>query len=129
MDAADIAKIDLFADLDEGQRARVAGLMQDVRVPSGRRLAMEGDFGYRFFVIADGTADVIIDYDKVAELGPGDFFGEIALVEAERRTAEVVATTPMHIGSMMIWDFRELLDELPDLRAKIDAAMAERLGR
>ena len=126
MDAADVARISLFAGLTEAECARIAGLFTEDRVIPGRRLAMQGDFGYRFFVILEGTAIVRVDDQQVASLGPGDFFGEIALLGGEgRRSAEVEATSRMHYGSMMIWDFRQLVEELPGIGAKVEAAIAE----
>lgn len=126
MDAADVASITLFADLDDDDRGRIAELFHDATVLTAERLAREGDFGYRFFVVLEGTAVVRIDDEDVATLGPGDFFGEIALLKEERRTAVVQATSRMRIGSMMIWDFRELLEEKPEIAARVDATIAER---
>jgi CPA1 family monovalent cation:H+ antiporter len=126
VDVADVASINLFADLDEDERGRIAAMFHEATVWPGRKLADQGEFGYRFFVILDGTAVVRIDGEQVATAGPGDFFGEMALLDEERRTAVVEAQTGMHIGSLMIWDFRELLEEHPQLAGKVEATIAER---
>jgi CRP-like cAMP-binding protein len=124
MNASDVAQISLFADLDESACERIAGLFQEEKVLPGRRPAIQGDFGYRFFVILEGTAVVRVDGEEVRTLGPGDFFGELALLGEEgRRTAEVEATTDMRYASVLGWDFRELLEELPGVSEKIEAAV------
>jgi CRP-like cAMP-binding protein len=116
----------LFADLDDAECARVAALFREEHVLPYGRPAVQGDFGYRFFVILDGSAVVRVDGEQVAELGPGDFFGEMALLGEEgRRTAEVEATSRMRCASVMTWDFRTLLDEQPAIRTKVEAAIAK----
>lgn len=126
MEAADVAGISLFSELEEADCARLAELFQEEDVLPFRRPVAQGDFGYRFFVILDGTAVVRIDGEEVTELGPGDFFGEMALLGEEgRRTAEVQAKTRMRCASVMAWDFRRLLDENPDIRTKVEAAVEE----
>jgi len=126
VDAAEVARISLFADLDEGECARLAELFREEDVLPFGRLAVQGDFGYRFFVILEGTAVVRIDGEEVTELGPGGFFGEMALLGEEgRRTAEVEARTRMRCASVMTWEFRQLLDDLPALRPKIEEAVAK----
>jgi CRP/FNR family cyclic AMP-dependent transcriptional regulator len=125
VEAADVAGISLFADLEEAECARVAELFEEQHLLPYGRPAVQGDFGYRFFVILDGTAVVRVDGDEVAELGPGDFFGEMALLGEEgRRTAEVEARTRIRCASVMGWDFRRLLDDHPGIRAKVEAAIA-----
>ena len=75
---------------------------------SGKELARQGEFGQEFFVIVDGTAEVVRDDARIAELGPGDFFGEMALLEEERRTATVRAASPMRVLVMTRQNFRSL---------------------
>ena len=130
MEAADVTRISLFTDLDEREAARIADLFQEESVLPGRRPAIQGDYGYRFFVVLDGTAVVRVDGDPVGELGPGDFFGEMALLEeGGRRTAEVEATSRMRYASLMTWQFRELLDDHPEIATKVEAAIAEHRAR
>ena len=97
---------------------------------AGTRLATQGDFAYEFFVIEDGTAEITRDGKRLdADLGPGDFFGEIGLLESERRTATVTATSPMTLVVMTGWDFRALERELPQVSAEVRAAIKERMRR
>ena len=100
----------MFAILSERQLADVASHADEVEVEAGRTLMDEGAFGYEFFAVEDGTAEVTRDGAHVADLGPGDIFGEIALLEAPRRTATVRATTPMRLVVMHRRDFRALAD-------------------
>lgn len=130
MDAADVAKIPLFAELTEAEAARLAELFREERALPGRRPAIQGDFGYRFFVVLEGTAVVRVDGTEVDEIGPGDFFGEMALLDdAGRRTAEVDVTSRMRYASLMTWEFRAFLDDHPEISAKVRAAIEQHRAR
>jgi CRP-like cAMP-binding protein len=129
VDAAKLASIPLFSALSDRDRADVARYADEVQVAAGRTLAQEGDFAYEFFVIQQGTAEVTKDGRVLATLGPDDFFGEIGLVEAERRTATVVAKSPMELIVIFGPNFRRLERELPELAAQIRTAIRERLER
>jgi len=126
MDAARLKEIPLFSQLPEKQLKTAAQLADEVEVKEGTRLVDEGRFAHEFFVIEDGTADVVHDGTTVAELGPGDFFGEIALIKTERRTASVVAKTPMKLVVIFGPNFRSMASDLPAVQAKIDSAIEER---
>ena len=126
MDAARLKEIPLFSQLPEKQLKTAAQLADEVEVKEGTRLVDEGRFAHEFFVIEDGTADVVHDGTTVAELGPGDFFGEIALLKTERRTASVVAKTPMKLVVIFGPNFRSMASDLPAVQAKIDSAIEER---
>ena len=129
MDPQDLRQYSLFSDLDDEALADIADRFQEIDVYPNTHLAKDGEFGYRFFVVADGTADVFVGSDKVTELGPGDFFGEIAMASADRRTASVEATTPMRLLTMMLWDFREMTEAHPSIAEKIDRVREERAAR
>jgi CRP/FNR family cyclic AMP-dependent transcriptional regulator len=129
LDARKLASIPLFADLSERERADVARFADEVEVSAGKRLAEEGEFAYEFFVIEQGTAEVTKDGRAIATLGPDDFFGEIGLVESERRTATVTATSPMELIVIFGPNFRRLERELPELATQIRRAIRERLER
>jgi CRP-like cAMP-binding protein len=77
-------------------------------VPEGQELVREGDFSYQFFAIEEGTAAVERDGAHVNDLGPGDFFGEIGVLEKELRTATVRATSPMRLIILSRWDLKRL---------------------
>jgi CRP/FNR family transcriptional regulator, cyclic AMP receptor protein len=126
MDAARLKQIPLFSKLGEKELKRVAQLADEVAVKAGDHLVDEGRFAHEFFVIEDGTAEVVHNGKTVAELGPGDFFGEIALIKTERRTASVIAKTPMKLVVMFGPNFRSVEADLPAVHEKIMAAIEER---
>ena len=93
---------------------------------AGRVLAREGGLGEEFFVIESGTAEVTRGGAPVAKLGAGDFFGEIALIREDRRTATVTATSPMVLIVMTGSSFRSLDCSIPEVRETVSKALAER---
>jgi CRP-like cAMP-binding protein len=122
-----VAALPLFASLSKHERRQVARWADEIDVEAGKQLIEEGEFGYEFFAIEEGTASVTRDGQHVRDLGPGDFFGEIALVETERRTASVVATSPMRLVVMTRRDFQRMAYEFPEVTGRISRAIAERL--
>lgn len=130
MDVAQLQDLPLFSGLSKRERKRLAPLIDEVDVEAGRELASEGELAYELFVIEDGTAEVSQSGARIATLGPGDFFGEIALLdEGRRRTSTVVATSPMRLAVLQGHDVRVIERELPAVAARIRAAIDERLGR
>ena len=91
-------------------------------------MTREGEPGREFFVLLEGTADVRKKSRKVNALGPGDFFGEIALVSREPRTATVIATSPVRALVITDRSFRRLLEDSPQVQTKVMEAMAQRLA-
>ena len=126
MNPTDLVSIPLFEDLDRRELQRISGWMDDVDLPTEHHIVHQGAFAYEFFVILDGQAEVLRDDEHLADLGPGDFFGEIALVERDRRTATVVARTPVRLGVMLGRDFMEMEEELPHVAERIARAVEER---
>lgn len=118
--------IPLFGGLSDDQRTTVASWLEVREESAGRRLVPEGAAGYAFFVIAEGSADVVHEGQVVASLGPGDFFGEMALIGDGRRTADVVATSPITLYDMFGTSFRQLEMGMPDVAAQIHQAFEER---
>ncbi len=129
MIADKLAQIPLFASLSKHDREQIARAADEVEVQAGKHLAEQGRFAYEFMAIEEGTADVIKDGEKLRELGPGDFFGEIGLLEAERRTATVIATSPMKLIVVFGPQLRSLERDMPQLHEQLRAAIRERLGR
>jgi CRP/FNR family transcriptional regulator, cyclic AMP receptor protein len=130
MDAARLKSIPLFASLGKGELEQVARWTDEVDVPGGTKLTKQDGFAHEFAIIEEGEAEVLKDGEKIAELGPGDFFGEIGLIDqSARRTATVVSTTPMRLVVMFGRDFRQMEREMPSLAEKIRAVMEERLAR
>ncbi len=129
MDPAELRSIPLFASLSDTERSQIALWADEIEIPEGKLLAKEGEFAYEFFVIREGTAEVTKDGKQLTELGANDFFGEIGLVESERRTATVVATSPMRVVVMFGPHFRRMEREMPQIAERIRGAIRERLAR
>jgi CRP-like cAMP-binding protein len=126
VDAARLAAIPLFADLSDGDRASIAHSAYEVEATEGEALATEGDFGYALFAIESGTANVTADGARLRTLGPGDVFGEIALLASGRRTASVVATSPMKLIALFKRDVWALEKRAPEAAGRLRALVAER---
>src|SRR6266542_131468 len=103
-----LALLALFSEFSEEERTVIAEFVKVVEVSAGERVAKEGEFAYEFFVIESGTAEVRAQGQPIAEIGPGDFFGELGLLVTGRRTADVVATSPMTLIAIFDQDFRRL---------------------
>lgn len=129
MDARRLEELPLFRELSKAERERIARWADEVDVPAGYELLGEGRLPHEFFVIEHGLADVTKDGNTLAQLGPGDFFGEIALVEHERRTATVTATTPLTAIVMSPREFETMRTEMPEIAERIHEAIRERLAR
>ena len=129
MDASRLRELDLFSGLSGRELEEVARLTDEVDVEAGRVLGREGEIAYEFFVIEEGTASVDVDGRHVVDLGPGEWFGEIGLLAAERRTATVTATTPMRLAVIFGPNFRALTQHLPQVGQTIRAEIDERLAR
>jgi CRP-like cAMP-binding protein len=127
MDTRDVASIPLFAGLSKDDQKVVAQYADEVDVPAGTKLAEEGRFAYEFFAIQEGTAEVTREGAVLATLGPGDFFGEIGLLGADRRVASVTATAPMHLAVLTGSQLRAIESRMPSVAGRIRATMTERL--
>jgi CRP-like cAMP-binding protein len=125
-DPANLRTLPLFASLSPAEVERVASWMELSEVSPGAQLVTEGAPGYVFFVIEEGTADVVQNGERLAELGPGDFFGEVAILDGGRRTATVTATSTARVVAMFGTEFRQLEAELPEVAERIRATMAAR---
>lgn len=123
-----IRNVPLFARVSKADIKEIAKLADEIDLREGKEMTREGHPGREFFVLLEGTADVKRNSRKINTLGPGDFFGEIALVSREPRTATVIATSP--IRALVITDrsFRRLLDDSPQVKDRVMEAMAERLA-
>jgi CRP-like cAMP-binding protein len=120
--------VPLFSLLSKGELRRVAKLADEVDLRAGKVLTTEGTRGREFFVLLEGSADVRSNTRLLPALGPGDFFGEIALVTDVPRTATVTTTTP--VRALVITDraFRELMRAEPEIQGKVLEAVAQRLA-
>lgn len=118
--------LELFAGLSEDQRSAVEAVMKRERHPRGAVLVEEGDLPSKFFVILSGHVTVHRDGGHLADLGPGDFFGEMGVLALESRNASIIATTPVEVAAAMGWDLRKVLGDNTQLRDKLATAAANR---
>ena len=128
-DPEQLARVPLLQSLSHEQLKAIATLTSVKRIDAGRRVVGAGTPGYSFFVIQEGTASVTRDGEEMAELEPGDFFGEIALLGAHKRTATVTATSPMILVVMLGSDFRVFTRDWPEVASMLEQAITERLER
>jgi len=117
----------LFAGLATSELAQLAKGTEDVEAARGKVLCRQGDTAGEFFVILDGEVEVTRDGGRLTILRPGDFFGEIALIEGSRRTATVTATTPVRFFVLTRPVFFGLLDHNPGVERKVLRALAKRI--
>jgi CRP/FNR family cyclic AMP-dependent transcriptional regulator len=127
MDSSRLEGVGVFSGLSKKELGKLAQWTDEVSVPEGHELATEGQFAHEFFVIEEGSAAVMQNGERIAELGPGEFFGEIGLLETERRTASVVATTPMQLIVMFQREFKQMEREMPGVAGRIRSAIRARL--
>ena len=124
-----LARAPLFRELSRHELGELAKASEDLEVEEGKVLTREGDLGREFFVIVEGDVSVTKGGREVRRLGPGDFFGEIALVyESPRRTATVTAVSPLRFFVLTRQSFRSLLEHQPEIEEKVMAALEERLA-
>jgi CRP/FNR family transcriptional regulator, cyclic AMP receptor protein len=126
VDPETLQKVPLFAQLSDEARRGVAVWVNEMSVSEGKHLVDEGDYSNELFVIQDGTAEVLRDGDKIAELGPGDFFGEMGVLGKAQRNATVVATSPMRLLTLSTWDVKRLRSSAPELLDQINEAIEQR---
>ena len=124
---SDLALLPLFGALSESELAEIAAWFEMKEVGVGVRLVGEGVTGNSFFVICDGEAEVIAQGQEIATLRDGDFFGELALLEAGRRTATVTTTAPTRVLVLFRNDFDRLRAAYPAIAAHLDEAAQRRL--
>jgi CRP-like cAMP-binding protein len=116
----DLKRVPLFSSLNERQLRQLAKNFRERRVPAGALLAKQGEMsGVAFFVIAEGEAAVIIDGTRVGTMGPGEHFGELAMISERERTATVEALTPMRCHTIQFWHFRAFAKKNPDITWKL----------
>ncbi|MEX1265184.1 MAG: cyclic nucleotide-binding domain-containing protein [Actinomycetota bacterium] len=129
MDAKQLEAVPLFAGLSKKERQQLAQHADVVDLPAGYHLCDQGAFAHEFFVLLDGSVEVTQDGRHLTDLASGDFFGEVALVEHDRRTASVVAATPIAAIVMHQRDFDMMQRSIPHVAEKIHEAVRARSPR
>ncbi len=118
----------MFAGCNKDELDEIDRLTDEIRVPKGRTVIRQGDLGQEFALIVEGQADIVKDGQVVATIGPGAYFGEVALLDSITRTASVVATTDLVLEVLDRRGFNTLLDDLPRLSRSMLRGMAHRLA-
>jgi len=123
-----IKRVPLFSSASKAELTEIASIADEIDLPAGKAVIEEGDAGREFFVLIEGTADVTRGGKRVASIGPGDFFGEIALIAKTPRNATITTTSP--VRALVITDraFKQLLDHSPTIAVGVLVALAERLA-
>jgi CRP-like cAMP-binding protein len=122
-----LRRVGLFAGLDDATLDRLSGEFFERRYPAGEEIVGDGESGRTFFLIEDGEASVVIKGEKVARLGSGDSFGEIALIDRKGRTATITAESDVHAYLLPVWSFRPVIESDPQLTWKLLGVVAARI--
>lgn len=126
LETSRLKAIPLFERFSEDELRQIAPFAEEVSVEDGQVLVREGDYSYEFMAIEEGAARVVRDGETVAELGPGDFFGEIGLLEKSFRTASVEAASPMRLITLTGWDMARVEKAMPEAIEQLHRAIEER---
>jgi CRP-like cAMP-binding protein len=124
---AHLAALPLFSACSKRELQKIARAGDEIEVEAGRVVVDQGEAGREAFVIIEGKAAVRRSDRKIATLGPGDHFGELALLDRGPRTAAIVAETPMRLFVLSSREFASVLDEVPTISHKLMAALASRI--
>jgi CRP-like cAMP-binding protein len=114
MDPDHLKTIPLFSSLSDKALKTVSVFSSETAVSAGKRLVHEGDYSYELIVIETGTADVIKGGEVIGSLGPGDVFGEMGMLSGGKRTADVIATSPMELITLSKWDLKRISSEVSE---------------
>jgi CRP-like cAMP-binding protein len=116
----DLRRVPLFSELNQRQLGRLGRRFRERRLEAGMSVVQEGKMsGVGFFIISQGTAIVTVGEKQVAQLGPGDYFGEVAMITGQERTATVTAESSLRCLEIPFWDFRDFALENPDVTWKL----------
>jgi CRP/FNR family cyclic AMP-dependent transcriptional regulator len=122
-----LARTRLFANVDAAGLERIASRVSELDVPGDRVIARQGEVGTGFFVIVSGEVRVIRDGETLAHLGPGEFFGELSVLDGRPRIAQVVSAEPTTCLALASWDFEAIVQEQPSVAMAILRELAGRL--
>jgi CRP/FNR family cyclic AMP-dependent transcriptional regulator len=128
LDATQLKRIPLFSDASDDELRRVAIFAESREVPEGEVIVEEGGFSRELLAIEEGTAEVSRDGEKIADLGPGDIFGEAGMLDDEMRSATVTATSRMKLISLRHFEVQRLKKDAPDVYRRIEELVEQRKG-
>jgi cAMP-dependent protein kinase regulator len=127
MDEARLKQIRPFAGLSTAERKMLSRVVDEFTAAAGATLVRQGDYGYEFMVIEEGTVEVVRNGERIDTMGPGDFFGELAVIAAGgERNATIVATSPVRIITLTAHDMRAVRERMPAIGEQIDSVIADR---
>jgi CRP-like cAMP-binding protein len=126
MDTAQLKRIPLFADVSDEDLRKVATFAESREEPEGAEVISEGGFSRELLAIEDGTAEVSREGKKIADLGPGDIFGEAGMLDDQMRSATVTATSPLRLISLRHFEVKKLKKAAPEAYEKIEKLVEER---
>jgi CRP/FNR family transcriptional regulator, cyclic AMP receptor protein len=122
-----LGSVSLFEGLSRQDLTKIEKLGKEVDFPKDKAIVTEGEDGVGFHLILEGKTKVVVDGRKRSTMGPGDWFGELSLIDRGPRTATVVTETPVRTFSLLSWEFLPLLDKNPKIARKIMIEMCRRL--
>ena len=128
MDTSQLKRIPLFADAPDEELKQVAAFAEAKEVPEGTEVVSEGGFSRALLAIEEGEAEVTREGEHVADLEPGDIFGEAGMLDQSMRSASVVATTSMKLISLGHFEVKRLKKDAPGVYARIEELVEERSG-
>ena len=126
MDTSRLKALPLFEGVSDEDLGKIAPFVSEVSVSEGKHLVDEGDYAYEFMAIEEGEAEVVRGDQTLATLGPGDYFGEIGLLEDDRRNATVIARSSMRLLTLDQWDMKRLEKAIPSAAEKIRETVRSR---
>ena len=126
MDVSALKNTPLFSDVPEDKLAKVAAFATLESAMEGKTIIREGGYSNDFYVIEEGTAKVEREGEHLADLGPGDFFGEQGLLEKQERSATVTATSPVRLIKIEHWELSRMKQSMPDAVAQLKSKVEER---
>lgn len=126
MEPTRLESVPLFEGLTAEELNDCAAPFEEMEVLPDHNMSREGDHAYTFFIVLDGEVDVHREFQKVATLGPGEFFGEMGVKADAPRNAHVTTRSRTTLAKLMTWDYREMVRKHPIIGERVDAVIAER---
>jgi CRP/FNR family transcriptional regulator, cyclic AMP receptor protein len=128
LETSQLKRIPLFSDASDEELKQVAAFAESREVSEGTEVVSEGGFSRELMAIEDGTAEVTRGGERIADLGPGDIFGEQGMLDEDLRSATVTATSPLKLISMGHFEVKRLKRNAPDVYGRIEQLIEQRAG-